>query len=328
MLSAGECKRRALENLKGNWMTMIGAMFIYGLLVGFASIIVEGPLSYGMAKMSLGVARGEDARFETLFDGFYCFVKTLILGLLIAIFVFLWSLLFVIPGIIKAYSYSMSYYISVDNPSLTAEEARLKSMKLMDGNKWDLFCLHFSFIGWILLVIVTFGLAAFFVLPYMQAAQAEFYNDLVADEASTDGASNVENGGTQSGIFCSVCGAVSPTGAAFCGKCGSRLVAPNSLGVRYCPRCGAECKKDAAFCGKCGNKLPEQEKPVDVICPACGAACDADAVVCTQCGRKFPISRNWNDEPQKPEKPVCPECGTENVAGAVYCKKCGCRLQP
>lgn len=290
MVRSKELRRRAYGKLANNWGTMILATIVYGLLGGFAGIIVDGPLSYGRAKMALDVVRGKSAKVETLFDGFGDFVKLFILGLLINIFTFLWTLLFIIPGIIKSYSYSMSYYISVDNPSLSADEARVKSMALMKGNKWRLFCLELSFIGWILLTIITFGLAGFFVGPYMQVATAEFYGDLVGDTA----AKKNENAGAQSGIFCSECGAASPSDAAFCGKCGAKLARPQPLGVKYCTQCGAASPSDAMFCGKCGNKLGGVEHAA-ITCPACGAKNDASAAVCTQCGRKLPVPRNWND---------------------------------
>lgn len=329
MIRAKECRKRAWNAFTGgsgaNCGLMIAAMLVYGVLVSFASIIVSGPMSFGVAKMSLDVVRGKKAKIETAFDGFYCFAKTFVLGLLIFVFTLLWSLLLIIPGIIKSYSYSMSYFISVDEPQLSAEEARHKSMEIMKGNKWRYFCLQFSFIGWILLTIVTFGIAAIFVSPYMQTAYAEFYNDLVGGEkTSPGGAKNGE--GEIADVFCSECGAVNPRGAAFCRKCGNKIER-KQVSARVCPQCGAACKEDAAFCGKCGCKLEDAEKAAGVTCPACGAVCDADAVVCTQCGRKFPVSRNWSEEPKKPQPKVCPECGEENKEDAAYCKKCGCRLK-
>ena len=95
-----------------------------------------------------------------------------------AVFTFLWSLLLVIPGIIKAYAYSMSFYILADNPELTASEALAKSQSLMRGHKMELFILELSFIGWFFLIGLTFGLAAIYVAPYMEATMANFYNSI------------------------------------------------------------------------------------------------------------------------------------------------------
>ncbi|MCM1367546.1 MAG: DUF975 family protein [Roseburia sp.] len=331
MIRAKECRRRAWNAFTGgsgaNCGIMIVAMLIYDVLVSIASIIVSGTMTFGISKLSLDIVRGKKVKFETMFDGFYCFAKTFVLGLLIGLFTLLWGLLLIIPGIIKSYSYSMSYYISVDDPKLSAEEARKKSMELMKGNKWRYFCLQLSFIGWILLTIITFGLASIFVAPYMQIAYAEFYNDLVGGEktsAVSGGGANGAGGGED--VFCSNCGAANPDGSAFCRKCGNKIAVRRDE-ARVCPQCGAACKEGAVFCGKCGCKLADAETAAGVTCPACGAVCDADAVVCTQCGRKFPISRNWNEDEQEPKRNICPNCGEENRAEAAYCKKCGERLK-
>ena len=101
------------------------------------------------------------------------------MSLLNGIFIFLWTLLFIVPGIIKTYSYRLSYYILADNPSMSATEVRKRSIELMRGNKWRLFCLELSFIGWELLCILTLGILSFWVTPYYNAAIAEFYQSLL-----------------------------------------------------------------------------------------------------------------------------------------------------
>ena len=94
----------------------------------------------------------------------------------------LWSLLFVIPGIIATYSYSMSFYILRDNPDMDANAARKASIEMMKGNKWKLFCLELSFIGWMLLSMLTFGILLLWVGPYMETAKAAFYEELKAKQ--------------------------------------------------------------------------------------------------------------------------------------------------
>ena len=76
----------------------------------------------------------------------------------------------------------MSYFILADDPNIPANEARKRSMEMMRGNKWRLFCLDFSFFGWILLSILTLGVLYFWIIPYIQTARAEFYQDLLARE--------------------------------------------------------------------------------------------------------------------------------------------------
>ena len=94
------------------------------------------------------------------------------------VFLALWSMLFIIPGIVKYYSYSMTFYILRDNPDMLANDAITASRQMMNGHKLRLFCLHLSFIGWILLSVLTLGIGLLFVFPYMQTAQAAFYEDL------------------------------------------------------------------------------------------------------------------------------------------------------
>lgn len=169
---------------QNKWGTIILIYLIYALIIGalaftaIGSILVAGPLALGLAVCLLGISRKEDVKLERLFSGFNNFVPALLMNILMYVFIFLWSLLLVIPGLIKTYSYAMSNFILADNPSMSANDAITASRKMMDGNKWRLFCLDFSFIGWYLLCGLTFGLLTFFVEPYHQAARAEFYESI------------------------------------------------------------------------------------------------------------------------------------------------------
>ena len=116
-----------------------------------------------------------------MFIGFKeCFTESFLLFLLTTIFTALWSLLFVVPGIIKAYSYSMAPYILQDDPSLGWEKSLEESKIAMRGNKWQLFCLDLSFIGWYLLGALAFGVGILFVIPYHYLARSNFYMALKA----------------------------------------------------------------------------------------------------------------------------------------------------
>jgi uncharacterized membrane protein len=97
------------------------------------------------------------------------------------ILITLWSLLLVIPGIIKSLSYAMTMYIVKDHPELTVNEAIDLSKDMMYGHKYDLFYLYISFIGWYLLSILTLGIGTFWLMPYIQTAQASFYEDVKAE---------------------------------------------------------------------------------------------------------------------------------------------------
>lgn len=193
MLRARDFRYHAWQQLNGKWGTMALATLLMELIMGLcgglsyiaigaiAAIIVAGPLSIGYAILSMQVIRGAEIKVDTLFSGFRMFERSFVLYLLNAIFTALWSLLFIIPGIIKALSYSMSPFILVDNPNMSPNDARKLSMQMMEGNKWRLFCLELSFIGWYILVALTFGILSFWVTPYEQTAVASFYQSLIAD---------------------------------------------------------------------------------------------------------------------------------------------------
>ena len=151
------------------------------------SIILSGPVMFGMCKTFLWAARTKnEMNFSLAFDGFKEFKKTFLLGLLHNLYVFLWSLLLIIPGIVKAYSYSMCYYIMEDHPEYTWKECLAESEKMMMGNKRRLFCLDLSFIGWYIVGALCLGVGVLWVYPYNYAARAEFYNELVGYKVPTE----------------------------------------------------------------------------------------------------------------------------------------------
>lgn len=175
-----EIKASAKQKLSGKWGTVIGASLVMGLIVGAVSsiglsIFIVGPASVGLAALFLAVVREGEADFNLVFSGFNNFVNTMVTGLLYEIFITLWSMLFLIPGIIKSYSYAMCFYIQNDNPEMSGTEAITASKEMMDGHKMELFLLDLSFIGWILLSCLTCGLLMLYVGPWMNASRAEFY---------------------------------------------------------------------------------------------------------------------------------------------------------
>ena len=106
--------------------------------------------------------------------------------LLRALYTFLWSLLFIIPGIVAGFSYAMTDYILAENPELTADEAITQSKTMMYGNRFRLFCLQFSFIGWDILATLAFGIGHLWLTPYKQAAYAAFYREVSGTEYNED----------------------------------------------------------------------------------------------------------------------------------------------
>jgi uncharacterized membrane protein len=145
-------------------------------------IILGGFLSFGLARVFLQLVRGQKDKVEIgdLFSGSEHFGSLLVLNLLIGLFTFLWSLLFIIPGIIKSYAYSMAFYIKHDHPEYDWKQCMDESQRYMKGHKWQLFCLDFSFIGWILLGALCCGIGTLWVTPYQYAARANFYENLKA----------------------------------------------------------------------------------------------------------------------------------------------------
>lgn len=211
-----ELKDRAKEQLSGNWLQAGVVCFIAWLLTiaftggnpihtvqniwqngeliqvpttqssnglgSLISFILMGPVTLGVSGFFLKLIRHEGAGIGDMFGGFKFFIQAFVLNFLITLFTLLWSLLLIIPGIIAALRYSMSYYIMKDNPQLTAFEALNQSKRLMVGFKFELFGLYLSFIGWFLLGVFTLGIAFFWVTPYFETAKANFYQDLINNQ--------------------------------------------------------------------------------------------------------------------------------------------------
>lgn len=181
---AKDFRKKAWQSLSGNWGIAILTYFLYLIvasvasIIPFGSLVIAGPLAVGCASVYLSIARKEEASVGQLLDGTKNFVNSFLAYLLVILFTFLWMLLFIIPGIIKAFSYSLTFHILRDHPEMTATEAMKRSQEMMKGHKWQLFCLYFSYIGWFLLCTLTCGLLTFMVMPYMLQANTEFYRHL------------------------------------------------------------------------------------------------------------------------------------------------------
>lgn len=206
MKRAKDFRNAAWKDMKGSWGTLALIYFLYTIILGalgavnglnalrivflsifsiaasIAVLLLSGPLNLGLHISALDVSRKQPVSVGSLFEGFKSFGDSLALYILTAIFTFLWSLLLIVPGIIKAYSYSMGFFVLADRPDLSGNQARKRSMYLMKGHKWRLFCLDFSFIGWYLLSILTLGILLFWIVPYHLTARAEFYKELLAEE--------------------------------------------------------------------------------------------------------------------------------------------------
>lgn len=148
---------------------------VLGAIIAF---IITPAFSLSLCMVYLRVAKKEEIQISDAFKGLNKTGRALWLNILIGLFTFLWSLLLVIPGIIKSYSYSMAYYVLADNPELTARQALARSKKIMKGHKFEFFVLQLSFFWWYLLVGITCGIAALYVAPYMSTTVTNFYNSI------------------------------------------------------------------------------------------------------------------------------------------------------
>jgi uncharacterized membrane protein len=142
------------------------------------SLIITGPIELGAAMYFLALTRGGKPDIEMVFGGFRDFGRSLGACVLMGLFVFLWALLLIIPGIIAALAYSQTYYLLVDYPELGAMDAITRSREMMRGHKGRLFCLHLRFFLWGLLCILTLGIGFIWLAPYMRVTFARFYDDL------------------------------------------------------------------------------------------------------------------------------------------------------
>jgi uncharacterized membrane protein len=183
--------KMARESLSGKWGLAIGTFLVYVLLVGafpgatrifpaagLIGLIITGPLLLGISIFSLAIARNQEARLEQIFNGFSNFGTALGAYILMVVFIVLWMLLLIVPGIIAAISYSMTFYIIADDDSIKPMEAIDKSKKMMYGYKWKYFRLALRFLGWALLCILTLGIGFLWLIPYIQVTCAKFYDDI------------------------------------------------------------------------------------------------------------------------------------------------------
>lgn len=200
-------KNAALAALKGNWAPAIVATIIYfavTIIVSLLTEIYDPETSSGavagltllgwlllsiFGSMPLGVGYCNSLNLLLLEDNNQVTGNMLKIGygnilrnvggmLLVGVFTFLWTLLLIIPGIIKSLAYSMTPFILKDYPELSANQAINLSMKMMEGRKFDLFYLYLSFIGWGILALFTLGIGYLWLMPYMYTSMASFYQNV------------------------------------------------------------------------------------------------------------------------------------------------------
>ena len=193
-------RNQASEALRGKWTPAVVTSLVFCILLGVAvSLSRVNALLYliaylgGASIVAIGMlyacwdlfTKGTLPEAGALFAPFKQYARTVGAVLLVFVYTLLWTLLLVIPGIIKAYSYSMTFYILRENPEMTAGDAITASQKMMDGHKMDLFLLSLSFIGWAILASITFGIGYLWLIPYIYTAYAAFYETLKKETSVT-----------------------------------------------------------------------------------------------------------------------------------------------
>lgn len=172
-----------LENLPRFVVRYLAIMGGISGFLSFVSFIIGGTVQLGYTDYLLRQHIHANFDINNLFDQFHRFKDGFLQSFLRGLYIALWSLLFIIPGIIKSFSYAMTPFIMAENPNMTASEAIEASKQLMDGHKGELFMLDLTFIGWDLLAMLTLNIGYIFLNPYRNAAYAAFYKDLTAPRA-------------------------------------------------------------------------------------------------------------------------------------------------
>jgi len=239
-MTNSEIKSWSKEKIKGKIWTILPAILVATILTsltvgGKTTVTDEGIhttagysigwifyfVNVGLAYFMVKFITDQKTEFKDIFHFGSEFVRCLVTGLLQAIFTFLWALLFIIPGIIKAFAYSLVPMLLADEKykSLGAMDLLKKSEELMKGHKMDYFLLILSFIGWHILAIFTLGLLEIWIIPYQTTAQMKFLYNVKSAAEGTKEAGTTEN-----------------TPAHFCSNCGNKV----EEGIEFCPNCGGK----------------------------------------------------------------------------------------
>jgi len=173
--------QEAKADLTGKWGVGVAAYIVYAVIFGiasllpFATLLLAGPFAVGCAILGLNFAKNEHAQVSNIFDGFKQFGDSLIAGILVGIGAGLGFLFFIVPGVILAIGWSMTYCIIAEEPQLGAVDAMKKSWAMMDGHKMDYCIMGLKFILLGIACIFTLGIGFFFLAPYVQTCIAKYY---------------------------------------------------------------------------------------------------------------------------------------------------------
>jgi len=201
MKTSSEYRDAGSKALTGKWSDYIILTLIYCIIISIVSAcgnffpnngvllaissfsgILLLPMQWSYEVTFLCRNRNnEKPKVQDLFEGYKDCIRVGGTYLLLAVYVLLWAILLIIPGIMKYYSYSMTSYVLRDNPDLSFDSAIERSMAMMKGKKMKLFLLDLSFIGWFVICLFTLGLGFLILGPYMYMTHSQFYEDLKAE---------------------------------------------------------------------------------------------------------------------------------------------------
>ena len=182
-----EIRQETSVMLKGNWSVAVLVALVFGVIASFTScsfplvLFVYAPMALGFVKMMIGYVRGtQRMEVEGIFSAFNStyYWKSMGLYLLQGIYTILWTLLFIIPGIVKYCSYFFAPYILADNPTMTAEESICRSMQIMEGHKMQLFLMLLGYALLVALSALLLFIPLFWIVPYYQVAFVKFYEEV------------------------------------------------------------------------------------------------------------------------------------------------------
>lgn len=165
-----------------SYVYVILAIFVIVLAISLVSMLIAAPFNLSKHYVYLKVSRGEKVRFVDAFYGFKDYGSSVKLYFMTNLYIFLWSCLFIVPGVVAGYKYSFAFYHLADNKGASTRDCINRSEEITYGFKKELFALDLSFIGWILLSILTLGILSIWVSPYYQASHASAYIDLSNDD--------------------------------------------------------------------------------------------------------------------------------------------------
>ncbi len=187
--------QKARTLLAPHWVLSIGVCLVYGLAVAvpaelntygeMLSFLLAGPLQLGLCFFFLNLVRGQETRFELLFEGFKPLLTVLLSYAIIAALTIMGLILLIVPGIIVALGFSMTYYVIADDPEITFQVALEQSWKLTDGYKMELLVLNLRFIPWYLLGLLCLIVGVFAVIPWHNTTLALYYEHLKEQQLSS-----------------------------------------------------------------------------------------------------------------------------------------------